>query len=203
MTTLYLDLLAAGLGVMSVGLFLRTRSQQAYIKRLVAKTEYDKRWLTENIASNIKHQTGFKDADSLITAWRSLRHDFGYALHHIEEFEPTTTLKKQLGMMGSCLRLGARRSLTFRKGELGGGGFREVGTSEDEIGLLCDGMTDEQLAHVCCHILDGYYLEGAFSEVGITVLSPAGKAMVLGKEPINPYGATVPAARRGLLVSNA
>jgi hypothetical protein len=59
--------------------------------------------------------------------------------------------------------------------------------------LLLDGLTLEQLARLACYILDGYYLEGAFSQLHITVLTPIGRLMAKGQLPINTCGATVSA----------
>jgi hypothetical protein len=124
------------------------------------------------------------DSESLLKAWNRLVHEFGYALHHIEEFEPSKQLQQQFAGMGSCLRVGGRWRFLHHDQVTGKGGFGEVGASEDEIKTLCHGLTDEQLALICCKILDGYSLEGAFNEIGITVLSPIGKAMATGLEPI-------------------
>ncbi|WP_324680142.1 hypothetical protein [Hymenobacter sp. GOD-10R] len=136
----------------------------------------------QGIQQEIALSTGYQSADELISAWRRLCYRLGYALNHVEDFEPEAVLREQLATIGSEIRLASQGSR---------GKGRDLSGTGNEFLLLLDGLTLEQLARLACYILDGYYLEGAFSRLHITVLTPIGQLMAKGQLPINTCGATV------------
>jgi hypothetical protein len=151
------------------------------------------------LADVLLHETGTQSVHDFITRWRQLNYRLGYALHHIEDFAAPLLLKEQLATIASMLRVRSKQPATYQPVEFWAAGapaagFREVLASEEEknverdIRQLVDGLDNWQLAGICCYIMDGYHLEGAFYKVGISVYSPTGKGMALGEKDLNLYG---------------
>ena len=178
--------------------FWRANNYRQRLMNTLARHEHDQELTQRYLKARLLRETGTGSLDEFITAWQQLNYRLGYALHHIEDFDAPLLLKRQLVTIASLLRTQAKTTtkyqpLTFWHKSPPAGGFREmVSGDEDEIErdvrLLIDGLDNWQLAGICCYIMDGYYLEGAFYKVGICIYSPTGKASVLGQKNLNGYG---------------
>ena len=163
--------------------WLKKRNQQLAVELMAARYHLQlAASQVQGTQQEIALSTGYQSAAELISAWRRLCYRLGYALHHVEEFEPEAVLREQLAAISSQIRL-------VSHGSRGKG--HDLSESGNDFLLLLDGLTLEQLARLACYILDGYYLEGAFSRLHITVLTPIGQLMAKGQLPINTCGATV------------